>query len=180
MRRQKYVEDSRTENTYLIMPKHINGYGRLFGGVLMQWIDEVAGTVARRHAGSIVTTACVDNLNFKAGAYLGNTIVLIGKMTYVGKTSMEVRVDTMWKTWTEPGRSSTEPMRCWWPLIRITTSWRFLGWPWRQSRKRPNGSAVKNVMHCGSRDAEKDTDREAPGGASIRIIRKTFDLFQDK
>lgn len=94
MRKQKRVEDSRTENTYLIMPKHINGYGRLFGGILLQWIDEVAGIVAHRHAGSIVTTACVDNLNFKAGAYLGDTMVLIGRMTYVGKTSMEVRVDT--------------------------------------------------------------------------------------
>ena len=31
----KHMEDSRTENTYLIMNKHINGYGRLFGGVLM-------------------------------------------------------------------------------------------------------------------------------------------------
>ena len=91
---KKHVEDSRTENTYLIMPKHINGYGRLFGGILMQWIDELAGIVAHRHAGSIVTTACVDNLNFKAGAYLGDTVVLIGRMTYVGKTSMEVRVDT--------------------------------------------------------------------------------------
>lgn len=94
MREQKHVEDSRTENTYLIMPKHINGYGRLFWGILLQWIDEVAGIVAHRHAGSIVTTACVDNLNFKAGAYLGDTVVLIGRMTYVGKTSMEVRVDT--------------------------------------------------------------------------------------
>lgn len=94
MREQKHVEDSRTENTYLIMPKHINGYGGLFGGILLQWIDEVAGIVAHRHAGSIVTTACVDNLNFKAGAYLGDTVVLIGRMTYVGKTSMEVRVDT--------------------------------------------------------------------------------------
>lgn len=94
MREKKHVEDSRTENTYLIMPRHINCYGRLFGGILMQWIDEVAGIVAHRHAGSIVTTACVDNLNFKAGAYLGDTVVLIGRMTYVGKTSMEVRVDT--------------------------------------------------------------------------------------
>ena len=50
--------------------------------------------MAHRHAGSTVTTACVDNLNFKAGAYLGDTVVLIGRMTYVGKTSMEVRVDT--------------------------------------------------------------------------------------
>ena len=78
----KHMEDSRTENTYLIMNKHINGYGRHFGGVLMQWIDEMAGIVAYRHAGTIVTTACVDNLNFKAGAYLGDTVVLIGKLTY--------------------------------------------------------------------------------------------------
>ena len=89
----KHMEDSRTENTYLIMNKHINGYGRLFGGVLMQWIDEMAGIVAYRHAGTIVTTACVDNLNFKAGAYLGDTVVLIGKLTYVGRTSMEVRIE---------------------------------------------------------------------------------------
>ena len=61
------------------MKKHINCYGRLFGGVLMQWIDEMAGIVARRHAGTIVPTACVDNLNFKAGAYLGDVVVLIGK-----------------------------------------------------------------------------------------------------
>ena len=45
MRKMKRVEDSRTENTYLIMNKHINSYGRLFGGVLMQWIDEMAGIV---------------------------------------------------------------------------------------------------------------------------------------
>ena len=94
MRKMKRVEDSRTENTYLIMNKDINCYGRLFGGVLMQWIDEMAGIVARRHSGTIVTTACVDNLNFKAGAYLGNTVVMIGKITYVGRTSMEVRIDT--------------------------------------------------------------------------------------
>ena len=93
----KHMEDSRTENTYLIMNKHINGYGRLFGGVLMQWIDEMAGIVAYRHAGTIVTTACVDNLNFKAGAYLGDTVVLIGKLTYVGRTSMEVRIDTAYE-----------------------------------------------------------------------------------
>ena len=52
MRKMKRVEDSRTENTYLIMNKHINSYGRLFGGVLMQWIDEMAGIVAHRHAGT--------------------------------------------------------------------------------------------------------------------------------
>ncbi len=94
MRKQKRVEDSRTENTYLIMPKHINGYGRLFGGQLMQWIDELAGIVCRRHSEMGVTTAAIDNLNFKDAAYQNDMIVLKGKLTYIGKTSMEVRVDT--------------------------------------------------------------------------------------
>ena len=34
------------------------------------------------------------NVNSKAGAYLGDTVVLVGRVTYVGKTSMEVRIDT--------------------------------------------------------------------------------------
>ena len=93
-RGKKRVVDSQLESVHLVRMNHLNSAGRLFGGQLMQWIDEMAGIVAHRHAGTIVTTACVDNLNFQAGAYLGNTVVLIGKMTYVGRTSMEVRIDT--------------------------------------------------------------------------------------
>lgn len=91
---EKRVEDSRTEQTYLLMPRHINGYGRLFGGILMQWIDELAGIVARRHSGHEITTASIDNLNFKQPGFLNQTVVLVGKITYVGRSSMEVRVDT--------------------------------------------------------------------------------------
>jgi acyl-CoA hydrolase len=76
------------------MPEHINGSGRLFGGKLMEWIDVVSGVVARRHSQYNVTTAAVDNLQFKAGAHLNDTLVLIGRITYVGNTSMEVRIDT--------------------------------------------------------------------------------------
>ena len=39
-------------------------------------------------------TASVDNLKFIRGAYLGDLVVLIGRITFVGRTSMEVRVDT--------------------------------------------------------------------------------------
>ncbi len=90
----KRVSESRTEQIQILMPQHINGYKRLFGGVLMEWIDVVAGVVARRHSNAEVTTASVDNLQFKSPAYVNSTIILIGKITYVGKTSMEVRVET--------------------------------------------------------------------------------------
>ena len=94
MRPVKKVEDSLTEQQYLICPAHINHYGRLFGGQLIYWIDELAGIVAMRHCNATVTTAAIDNLQFKAPAYSGDMIVLEGVVTYVGHSSMEVRVDT--------------------------------------------------------------------------------------
>ena len=91
---KKRVEDSLTEQTYLVMHRHINGYGRLFGGQLLAWIDELAGIVAKRHSESEITTACIDQLNFKHPVVLNDTLVMIGKITYVGRSSMEVRVDS--------------------------------------------------------------------------------------
>ncbi len=90
----KKVSDSRTEQVHIVLPEDINGYNRLFGGRLMAWIDIVAAVVARRHSGREVTTASVDRLEFQAAAHLNTTIVLSGCVTYVGHTSMEVRVDT--------------------------------------------------------------------------------------
>ena len=91
---KKRVEDSHTEQTYLMRPIYLNEYGNLFGGQLMEWIDEIASIVAMRHSEADITTACIDNLNFKEGATVNDVIVLRGKITYVGRTSMEVRVDT--------------------------------------------------------------------------------------
>ena len=98
MRAIKMVSDSLTEQQYLVRPLHINHYGRLFGGQLLEWIDEIAGIVAIRHSNAIVTTAAIDNLQFKAPAFEGDMIVLEGRITYVGRTSMEVRVDTYIET----------------------------------------------------------------------------------
>ena len=90
----KRVSDSITEQMHVVIYPDINGFGRLFGGQLLKWIDEVAGATARRHCGHNATTVSIDNLHFKAGAYLNDVVVLIGKVTHVGRTSMEVRVDT--------------------------------------------------------------------------------------
>ena len=90
----KTVDESRVETVHLVRPNHLNGANRLFGGILMQWIDEVAGIVAKRHSMCNVTTASVDNLTFLHGAYNGDMIVIKGKLTWVGTSSMEVCVDT--------------------------------------------------------------------------------------
>lgn len=93
-RRMKKISDSMIEQVYQVRPEHLNGAGRLFGGKLMEWIDEIAGLVAIRHTQTNVVTASVDNLRFIRGAYQNDLLVLIGKVSYVGNTSMEIRVDT--------------------------------------------------------------------------------------
>ena len=91
---KKRVSDSYTEQVQILNPSSMNGYNRLFGGKLMQWIDVVGGVVARRHSNCNVTTACVDQLTFNGAAYINDTLVLRGHITYVGTTSMEVCVKT--------------------------------------------------------------------------------------
>ena len=93
-RMMKRPAESCAEHVQILMPEHINGYNRLFGGRLMEWIDIVAGVVARRHSGCNVTTAAIDNLQFEGAAHVNNTVVLQGRITHVGTTSMEVRVDS--------------------------------------------------------------------------------------
>ena len=88
----KKPSESKTEQVHIITQADLNGYKRLFGGQLMQWIDTVAGVTARRHCEKNITTAMVDSLQFKSAAYANDLIVLVGKVTYTGKTSMEICV----------------------------------------------------------------------------------------
>lgn len=90
----KHVSDSETEQIQPVFYSHLNSQKRLFGGELVSWIDVLAGVVARRHSSSIVTTAAIDNLQFKLPVFANSVVALHGKMTYVGRTSMEVRVDS--------------------------------------------------------------------------------------
>lgn len=88
------VEYSRVENIHVLRHEDLNGSSRLYGGRLLSWIDETACACAQRHMSGEVTTASIDNLTFKRGAFLNDIVVLVAKVTYVGNASMEVRVDT--------------------------------------------------------------------------------------
>ncbi len=90
----KRVSESRTEQINVVMPQHLNGHGILFGGQLAMWIDVVAGVVAARHCRDRITTAAMDNLQFRESVGESTLLVMRGRLTYVGRTSMEVRVDS--------------------------------------------------------------------------------------
>lgn len=88
------VSYSRAEQVHIISPADVNSSYTLFGGMLMQWIDIVAGVVARRHSGCNVRTAAVDRLSFIAPAYINDIVTIDGRITFVGTSSMEICVDT--------------------------------------------------------------------------------------
>jgi acyl-CoA hydrolase len=83
-----------TSQVQIIMPSHVNGTSRLFGGQLMAWIDVAAAVEARRHTRRQVTTVAVDNLQFLAPAFLDETVRLDARITWTGRTSVEVKVDS--------------------------------------------------------------------------------------
>ena len=85
-----------TTSVQIVLPQHCNGYARprLFGGQMMAWIDITGAVAARRYACRPVTTVCVDNLNFIGPAYLNDTVVQEARITWTGRTSLEVRVDS--------------------------------------------------------------------------------------
>jgi len=92
--RVKSRSDSFSEQVQIVMYRHTNGSGRLFGGALLQMIDTIGAICARRHAGTEVTTVAIDNLSFKAPAALNSTLLLTSEIESVGRTSMKVKVTT--------------------------------------------------------------------------------------
>lgn len=94
MRKEKSSRDSESTLSQIVLNNHINGYGRLFGGQLMAWVDVLAGVVARRHSEEEVTTLGIDSLSFKKPVYVDSIVELKARVTWVGNSSMEIRVDT--------------------------------------------------------------------------------------
>ena len=86
-----------TTSVQIVLAQHCNGYKkpRLFGGQIMAWIDIVGAVAARRYTQKAVTTVCIDNLNFLNPAYLNDTVVQEATVTWTGRTSLEVRVDSL-------------------------------------------------------------------------------------
>lgn len=91
----KAPSESMVETRYLVMPHQANPFGTAFGGVIMGWIDMVASMAAQRHCGTEVVTAGIDSLVFQEPVRIGDHVVLLASVNYVGRTSMEVGVKVM-------------------------------------------------------------------------------------
>lgn len=78
-----------------MQPEHANISGNVHGGEIMKLMDNAGGIVAARHARSNVVTARVDSLEFHLPIHIGNYVKCVCQLTYVGTSSMEVKVTVM-------------------------------------------------------------------------------------
>ena len=77
----------------LVLPNDANTMGNVLGGRVLHWIDLAAAIVAHRHSRTEAVTASMDEVSFLAPIRVGQMAVIGARMTYVGRTSMEIRVD---------------------------------------------------------------------------------------
>ena len=61
----------------------------------MKLVDQAGALAAMRHAQSQVVTVAIDQMTFHEPIRVGDVVRLDASLTYVGRTSMETRVDVV-------------------------------------------------------------------------------------
>lgn len=94
MEAPKRAVDSRVSLAIITDPGQANSFGTLHGGVLLRLADECGAVAALRHAGGgRITTAAIDSMTFLGPVYVGERVELVAEVTYVGRTSLEARIE---------------------------------------------------------------------------------------
>lgn len=90
---EKSWKESYTDLQRLVLPPDTNIFNDLYGGRLVEWIDNVAAIVATKHSRRRTVTGSIDSLFFLSPINLGDIVHLTGRMNYVHKSTMEIQVD---------------------------------------------------------------------------------------
>jgi acyl-CoA hydrolase len=87
------VAESRVTLAVLMGTAEANLHGNVHGGHIMKLIDEAGASAAMRHARREVVTVAVDQVLFREPIHLGDLVTFEAELTYVGRTSLEVRIE---------------------------------------------------------------------------------------
>ncbi len=92
---EKSWKESYTIMERLVLPPDTNVFDSLYGGRLMEWIDNVASIVAFKHCRLRTVTGSIDSIFFLAPIHLGYILKMVGRINYVTRTTMEIEVDVL-------------------------------------------------------------------------------------
>ncbi|MCW3082970.1 MAG: cytochrome oxidase subunit [Bacteroidetes bacterium] len=93
MNLEERIQESETHIFKAVFPNTTNHYDTLFGGTAMHLMDEVAFITATRFTRKRCVTVSSDRIDFKQPIPAGTIIELIGKVSKIGNTSLDVKVE---------------------------------------------------------------------------------------
>jgi len=91
----KKIEHSKVTLSLLMGQQNANRLGNVHGGVIMKLVDEAGAIAAMKHAQAPVVTVAVDSMTFVEPIHIGEVVTFQAELTYVGRTSMEARVEVL-------------------------------------------------------------------------------------
>ncbi|MEV6346974.1 acyl-CoA thioesterase [Actinoplanes sp. NPDC051851] len=94
---------SRVTLSKIMTAVDVNLYGTVHGGVLMKFVDDVAGASAARHSGGTAVTAAIDEIVFLEPVRVGDLVHAYAQVNWSGTTSMEVGVKLAAERWDAVG-----------------------------------------------------------------------------
>jgi acyl-CoA hydrolase len=81
-----------SESMLLVRPEHLNHHGYLFGGRLLEWLDEQAyiAAIARLKPEANLVTVAIDRVEFKFSVVQGSVLRFRSMLVHAGRTSLTV------------------------------------------------------------------------------------------
>jgi acyl-CoA hydrolase len=99
----KPTSAARTTLSRIMGPLDVNLLGTVHGGVIMKFVDDVAGVVASRHSGGPAVTAAMDEMVFLQPVQVGDLVYAHAQVNWTGRTSMEIGVRVVAEPWNQAG-----------------------------------------------------------------------------
>ncbi|GIF12513.1 acyl-CoA thioesterase [Actinoplanes teichomyceticus] len=101
--RGRPIAHSRVTLSKIMTAVDVNLYGTVHGGVLMKFVDDVAGAAAARHSGGTAVTAAIDEIVFLQPVRVGDLVHAYAQVNWTGRSSMEVGVKLTAEPWDAVG-----------------------------------------------------------------------------
>ena len=146
----KTPSSTRLEMTELVAGR-CNFLGKAFGGAILSMIDLCAYATASRFAGSVCVTASIDRVDFHEPIEVGEMVTMVGIVSYVGRTSVEVTIEVFAEDIYKQTRRHTN-------TARVTTS-----------RSAPTAARPRSPVSC-ARPAKRRSASSKASSAEISAI----------
>ncbi|MGE0446596.1 MAG: acyl-CoA thioesterase [Vicinamibacterales bacterium] len=87
----------------LLLPKDTNGFGTIFGGVILSHIDLASAVEARKAADRRFVTKAMRQVEFHEPVFIGDVVSFYTETVRIGRTSITVRVLVEAERWSRRG-----------------------------------------------------------------------------